>query len=49
MWNNHSHELIYKTETGSQTSKTNMVTKGGRGGGINKDFGISRSTLLHVK
>jgi len=30
MWNlkDDSNELIYKTETDSQTSKTNMVTKG---------------------
>ena len=38
MWNlkNDTNNLIYKTETDSQTQKTNMVTKQERGeGGIN--------------
>ena len=36
MWNlkkNDTNELIYKTETGSQTQKTNMVTTGKEGVG----------------
>ena len=37
MWNlkkNNTNELIYKTETDSQTSKTNLwLPKGKRGGG----------------
>ena len=38
MWNlkNDTNELIYKTETDSQTSKTNLwLPKGKAGGGIN--------------
>ena len=44
-------KLTYKikTETDSQTQKTNMVTKGERGGGINQEFGINRYTLLSTK
>ena len=35
MWNlkNNTNELIYKTETDSQTKKTNIATKGERIGG----------------
>ena len=37
MWNlkNNTNELIYKTETDSQTENKVMVTKRERGGGIN--------------
>ena len=37
--------LIYKTETGSPTWKTNIIIKGERGGGINEEFGIKHTTI----
>ena len=41
MWNlkNNTNTLTYKTETDSQTSKTNLPE--GKRGGINKEFGIA--------
>ena len=43
-------KLIYKTETNSQTQKTNLwLPKGKGGGGINKEVGINISTLLNIK
>ena len=52
MWNlkNDTNELIYKTETDSQTSKTNLwLPKGKAGGGINWEAGINIYTLLDRK
>ena len=52
MWNlkYDTNELIYKTETDSQTQKTNLwLPKGKEGGGINQEFGISRHKLLYIK
>ena len=53
MWNikYDINELIYKTETDSQTQKTNLwLPKGKRmGGGINQDFDINRHKLPYVK
>ena len=46
-----TNELIYETETDSQTQKTNLwlpKEKGSRGG-INQEFGISRYKLLCIK
>ena len=53
MWNlkrNDKNELIYKTETDSQTSRTNLtVTRGkGEGEGIVREFGIDMYTLLYL-
>ena len=44
MWNlkSDTNELIYKTETDSQTENKLMVTQGESGG-------ISRHTLLYIK
>ena len=46
-----TNELIYKTETDSQTQKTNLWLPKGKGGGsgINQEFGISRYKLLYIK
>ena len=53
MWNlkYDTNELIYKTETDSQTQKTNLwlPKEKGVGGGINQEFGISRYKLLYIK
>ena len=54
MWNlkYDINKLTYKTETDSQTLKTNLWLpngKGGRGGGINQEFWISRYKLLYIK
>ena len=47
---NDTNELIYRTETDSQTSKTNLRLPKGKGGeGINWEFGINRYTLLCIK
>ena len=49
---NDTNELIYKTDTDSQTSKTNLwLPKGkvGAGGQINREFGIDIYTLLYLK
>ena len=48
---NDTNELIYKTETDLQTSKTNLwLPKGKRGGvGINQEFGINIHTLLYIR
>ena len=44
------NELIYKTETDTQTSKTNLqLPKGKGGGGINQEFGINIYALLYTK
>ena len=44
-------EFIYKTETDSQTLKTNLWLPKGKGGGRDKleEFGINIYTLLHIK
>ena len=45
-----SNELIYKTETDSQTQKTNLQLPKGKGrGGINQESGINRYTLFYIK
>ena len=46
---NDTNELIYKTETDLQTSKTNLWLSKGKhsGGGINQEFGINIHTLLY--
>ena len=45
-----TNELIYKTETDSQTQKTNLwLPKWKAGGGINEQFTINTDTLLYVK
>ena len=54
MWNlkYDTKELIYKTETDSQTYQTNLWLPKGKGGwgGINQqEFGISRYKLLNIK
>ena len=56
MWNlkNDTNELIYKTETDSQTQKINLqLPKGIVGGGwvgeINQEVGINRYTLLYIE
>ena len=52
MWNlkNKTNKLIYKTETDSQTQKTNMVIKGEqRNGGITQEYGINRYITLYIK
>ena len=54
MWNlknnNNTNELIYKTETDSQTLKTSMVTKGEMlGRGMDWDLGTNIYTILQVK
>ena len=53
MWNlkskNDTNELIYKTETDSQTYKTNLWLPKGKGEGVNYEFGINRYTLLYIK
>ena len=49
---NDTNELIYKTETNSQISKTNLwLPKGKRGvgGGINQELGTNIHTLLYIK
>ena len=45
-----TNELIYKTETDSQTQKTNLWSPKGKGGGrgINQEFEISRYTLPYT-
>ena len=49
--NKWANELIYKTETDSQTSKTNLwLPKGKRGGGgVDWEFGIDMYTLVYLK
>ena len=50
MWNlkrNYTNELTYKTETESQTSKTNLWLQGWGGEGIVREFGMD--TLLYLK
>ena len=54
MWNlkNNTNEFIYKTETDSQTQKTNLWLpkgKGWEGGGINQEYEINRYTPLYIK
>ena len=46
-----TNELIYKTETDSQTQKTNLWLPKEKGGGrgINQEFGISRYKLPYIK
>ena len=45
MWNLKygTNEPIYKTETDSQTQRTDLwLSRGGSGGGIDWEFGVSR-------
>ena len=51
MWNlkYDINELIYETETGTQTWRTDLCCQGGGGGGMSWEFGISRCKLLHVE
>ena len=46
---NNTSELIHKTETDSQTQKTNLWLPKGKEGekGINQEFGINIYILLH--
>ena len=48
---NDTNELIYKTETDSQTYRTNLWLPGGKRGGEGTDweFGIDMYTLLYLK
>ena len=53
MWDlkNDTNELIYKTETDSQTSRMNLWLpegKGWGGGGIHWEFGINIHTPLYI-
>ena len=52
MWNlkYDTNELIYETETGSQTQRTDLWLPRGRGGQGGKDweFGISRCKLFYI-
>ena len=43
------NELIYKTETDSQTYKTNLGSPKRKGGGMGYEFCISRYKLLYIK
>ena len=52
MWNikYDTKELIYKTETDSQTQRTDLwLPKRKVGGGINEEFGIRGYKLLYIK
>ena len=53
MWNlkYDTNELIYETETDSQTQRTELLLPGGRGreGGMEWEFGVSRCKLLHIR
>ena len=40
-------ELIYKTETDSQTQKTNMVTKGDEGKGRIRTLGLTYTLYVY--
>ena len=42
-------ELTYKTERGSQTSRTNFWLPSGRIGGRDREFRIDVYTLLYLK
>ena len=46
---NDTNELIYKTETDTQTQKTKLWLPKEKGGRINQEFGINIYTLLHIK
>ena len=49
---NHTNELIYKTETDSQTQRTDLWFPGGErsGSGVDWDrFGVGRCKLLHLE
>ena len=51
MWNlkSNTNESLYKTETDSQTQKTNLWLSMGkvRRGGINQEYGINIQTTMH--
>ena len=53
MWNLKcdTNELIYETETDSQTERTDLWLPRGRGsrGGMEWEFGISRCELLYIE
>ena len=52
MWNlkYDTNELIYKTETDSQTQRTDLwLPRGAGGGGVDWEFGISRCKLLYIQ
>ena len=49
---NDTNELMYKTETDLQISKTNLQLPKGNvwvGGGINQKLGINTHTLLYIR
>ena len=48
---NGTNELIYKTETDLQVSKTNLWLPKGKcsGGGINQELGVNIHTLLCIR
>ena len=52
MWNlkYDTNELIYETETDSQTQRTDLWLPRGSGGrgGMDQEFGISRCKLLYI-
>ena len=51
MWNlkYDTNELIYKTETDSQTWRTDLWLPRGRGEGLDWEFGTSRCKLLYIE
>ena len=46
-----TNELIYETETDSQTQRTDLWLPRGRGveGGMDWEFGVSRCKLLYIE
>ena len=46
---NDTNEVIYKTETDSQTQRTDLwLTRGRDRGGMDWEFGVSRYKLLYI-
>ena len=46
---NHTNELLYKTETDSQTLWMKLWLPGGKDGGIVREIGVNMYTLLYLK
>ena len=46
---NDTHELIYKTETDWQISKTHGCQRGNVGQGLNQELGMSIHTALYTQ
>ena len=45
-----TNELLYKSETDSQTERADWGCQGGRGwGGLEWEIGVSRGMLLHIE